>query len=184
MAPAEPPNPVFWRCANQVSWLIDGELVRTEKHNVPTGPMYLHLNLWVPDSDWPEAYDSSLQPTSSVDSNQVFSMSVDSVNVGQDLWHGAVDLGSGWKWVNWFGYFNTSSDPWIYHEYLGWLYAFGTATDDLVFWDPHMNAFWWTSQSQYPYAYRFSDGAWLYYLVGSANPRWFYNYSSETWESD
>jgi hypothetical protein len=67
--------------SNQVSWYIDSNLVRTDTSHVPTGPMNLHLNMWVPDSGWSEAYSASLQPTSSASSNQIFSMSVDSVNV-------------------------------------------------------------------------------------------------------
>jgi beta-glucanase (GH16 family) len=66
---------------NQVSWYVDGHLVRTETSHVPTGPMYLHLNMWVPDSGWPAAYDAGLQPTSSPGANRVFSMSVASVTV-------------------------------------------------------------------------------------------------------
>lgn len=38
------------RQTNQVSWLLDGQLVRTESRHVPTQPMNLHLNSWVPDS--------------------------------------------------------------------------------------------------------------------------------------
>jgi hypothetical protein len=71
---------IGWK-PNQVSWFIDGNLVRTETNNVPTGPMYFHLNIWVPDSGWPEAYDPDLQPTTSASSNQIFSTSVDSVNI-------------------------------------------------------------------------------------------------------
>ena len=41
---------------NQVSWFIDGTLVRTDTSHVPTGPMNFHLNIWVPDPGWPEAY--------------------------------------------------------------------------------------------------------------------------------
>ncbi len=73
---------------NQVSWFIDGNLVRTDTSHVPTGPMNFHLNIWVPDSGWHEAYDPNLQPTTSPSSNQIFSMSVDSVNIsngGRDL---------------------------------------------------------------------------------------------------
>jgi beta-glucanase (GH16 family) len=66
---------------NQVSWFIDGALVRTSTNNVPTGPMRLHLNAWVPDSGWPQAYSAALQPTAWPGSNQMFSMSVDSVLV-------------------------------------------------------------------------------------------------------
>ena len=66
---------------NQVSWFIDGNLVRTDTSCVPTGPMNFHLNIWVPDPGWPAAYDINLKPATSASSNQIFSMSVDSVNI-------------------------------------------------------------------------------------------------------
>jgi parallel beta-helix repeat protein len=71
--------------SDQVSWAIDGNIIRTNtvQSPIPTGPMYLHLNMWVPSSEWAEAYCASLQPTSSPSSNQIFSMSVDSVTVTQ-----------------------------------------------------------------------------------------------------
>ncbi len=100
------------------------------------------------------------------------------------LWQNAVDLGKGWKWFDWFGYFNINSSPWIYHSTLGWLYAYGTSTDSIWFWDAQMNAFWWTSRTTYPYLYRASDGSWLYYQEGSSNPCWFYNFNTGRWESD
>ncbi|WP_028324644.1 glycoside hydrolase family 16 protein [Desulfatirhabdium butyrativorans] len=65
----------------QVSWFIDGKLVRTDTNHVPAGPMNLHLNIWVPGSGWPAAYDPDLKPATSADSNRIFSMSVDSVHV-------------------------------------------------------------------------------------------------------
>jgi hypothetical protein len=66
---------------NKVSWFIDGNLVRTETKNLPVGPMYFHLKIWVPDSDWIEAYSPNIKPTSSPSLNQIFSMSVDSVDI-------------------------------------------------------------------------------------------------------
>jgi beta-glucanase (GH16 family) len=66
---------------DQVSWFIDGKLIRTDTSHVPTGPMNLHLNIWVPGSGWPAAYDPDLKPATSADSNRIFSMSVDSVHV-------------------------------------------------------------------------------------------------------
>jgi len=66
---------------NQVSWFIDGNLVRTDTSYVPTGSMNFHLNIWVPDPGWPAAYDPNLKPATSASSNQIFSMSVDSVNI-------------------------------------------------------------------------------------------------------
>jgi beta-glucanase (GH16 family) len=53
------------RQPNKVSWFIDGNLVPTETKHLPAGPMYFHLNIWVPDSDWIEAYSPDIQPTSS-----------------------------------------------------------------------------------------------------------------------
>ena len=35
---------------------------------------------------------------------------------------GAVDIGNGWRWTNWLGYFNIASDPWIYHLEHKWIY--------------------------------------------------------------
>ena len=66
---------------NQVSWFIDGNLVRTETSHVPTGPMNFHINIWVPDPGWPAAYDPNLTAAISASSNQIFSMSVDSVHI-------------------------------------------------------------------------------------------------------
>jgi len=66
---------------NKVSWFVDGSLVRTNTSNVPMGPMYFHLNMWVPGEEWPEAYSEDLQPSASESLNQIFSMSVDYVHI-------------------------------------------------------------------------------------------------------
>jgi beta-glucanase (GH16 family) len=66
---------------NQVSWFIDGILVRRETSNVPTGSMKFHLNIWVPDSEWTQAYSPDLKPTTPESSNQIFRMSIDSVDI-------------------------------------------------------------------------------------------------------
>ncbi len=94
----------------------------------------------------------------------------------------ASDLGSGWRWLSWFGYFNNGSHPWTFHLQHAWLRAFDGANNSVFFWDTEMQAFWWTSPAVYPYVYRFADDAWLYYLKNSDNPRWFYNYQTEQWE--
>ena len=98
-------------------------------------------------------------------------------------WQNATDLGIGWKWLDWFGFFNTNNAPWIYHDLHGWLYPFQEPSGT-VFWDADMNAFWWTNETTYPYVYRFSDGSWLFYEIGSVNPRWFYSFTTNRWEVD
>ncbi len=68
---------------NQVSWYVDGIVVRTDtaQSPLPAGPMYVHLNIWVPASDFTAAYNPSLQWADSALSDKTYSMSVDSVEV-------------------------------------------------------------------------------------------------------
>jgi beta-glucanase (GH16 family) len=68
---------------NQVSWYIDGTLIRavTTQSPIPAGPMYVHLNIWVPGSDFSTAYSPNLLWASSPGADQTFSMSVDSVTI-------------------------------------------------------------------------------------------------------
>lgn len=75
---------------NQVSWCIDGNLVRTETNHVPTGPMNFHLNIWVPGPNWTAAYDANLHYTLDKDLNELFWMSVDSVSI-QSIFPGDVN---------------------------------------------------------------------------------------------
>jgi hypothetical protein len=100
------------------------------------------------------------------------------------LWQNATPTGNDWYSLSWFGAFYESSAQWIYHQWHGWLFPIGTTTDDIWFWDQAMTTFWWTSRTAYPYVYRVSDQAWLYYDVGTSNPRWFFNYATQKWESD
>ncbi len=99
------------------------------------------------------------------------------------LWQSATDYGNGWYYLSWFGYFYPCASGWIYHQQLGWLFPSGTSLSDVTFWDPNMNAFWMTSETVFPNLYRLSDGVWLWYDEWSANPCWFYNFTTSAWES-
>ncbi len=66
---------------DKVSWFVDGNLIRTETERVPAIPMELHLNAWVADEVWVQAYNPDLQPATSVNDNQIFAMSVDFVEI-------------------------------------------------------------------------------------------------------
>ncbi len=65
----------------QVSWYVDGQLVRTENKSVPTGPMQMYLNLWAPGKTFGDAYDAVLKPASGSHDNKRFTMDVDYVVV-------------------------------------------------------------------------------------------------------
>lgn len=101
----------------------------------------------------------------------------------KNLWRNAVDLGKGWKYLRFFGYFYTNSSKWIYHSTLGWLLPYGTATSNVTFYDAKMKAFWWTNQWAYPWLYSFSEAAWLCYDPTRTGARWFYNSKTGKWET-
>jgi hypothetical protein len=97
---------------------------------------------------------------------------------------GNADLGNGWRWLSWFGYYMPVVDNWIWHNGLGYLYAYPQSTPQFIyFWNSRMQSWAWTSSTTYPYLYRFSDGVWLWYQPGSINPCWLYNFSTHQWES-
>jgi hypothetical protein len=98
------------------------------------------------------------------------------------LWSGATDLGGGWKSLPWFGYFCVAGGGWIYHNEHGWMYAVGTSASSIWLWTADMG--WlWTKSTIYPYLYRHSGAAWLWYQVGTSGPRWFMNLNTQNWES-
>ncbi|MFZ4525880.1 MAG: Ig-like domain-containing protein [Chlorobium sp.] len=68
---------------NAIRWLVDGELVRVETENIPLQPMALHLNIWVPAADWPEAFSSALNPVKTAAANIACFFDIDSVRVAQ-----------------------------------------------------------------------------------------------------
>ncbi|MBT3568562.1 MAG: hypothetical protein HN494_06935, partial [Opitutae bacterium] len=68
----------------------------------------------------------------------------------------------------------------IYHESLGWLYRVGDTVDDTWLWSE--DADWaWTAELAFPYLFQ-KDKGWLYYMKGSSNPKWFYDYGQGKWE--
>lgn len=71
---------IIWE-TDKVSWLLDGKLIREETERVPEIPMELHLNAWVTDATWPQAYSAALQPAATAGDSQVYSMSVDFVEI-------------------------------------------------------------------------------------------------------
>jgi len=95
-------------------------------------------------------------------------------------WDGATDLGSGWKNSSWFGTFNVNHYPWIFHKQHGWMYVFGNDSTSIWLWTSDMG-FLWTGSGTYPWIWSNTQQTWLYYSVGSNNPRYFYNSSSHKW---
>lgn len=101
-----------------------------------------------------------------------------------DLSESDVDLGEGWRFSDWFGYYNITYSPWHYHDLHGWLYRADVSTETSnFFWDNAMQAWWWTSPAEYSGLYVYdpppdlfgndTDTRWLYYFLDTCHPREF-----------
>ena len=86
--------------------------------------------------------------------------------------------------MSWFGDYAELGGNWIYHLNHGYLYMYPQSTPSQIYmWDYATTDWMYTSSTVYPYLYRFSDNAWLWYQKGSSSPRWFYNLTAGHWES-
>ncbi len=93
--------------------------------------------------------------------------------------------GNGWKQSEWFGWFNTLHEPWIYHRELGWL-AFGTkGQEGWSFWYYDSGLGWsWTQSGFYPNLYSNPENRWLRtsgYPHQAGEPRWFQDLATNEW---
>ena len=97
--------------------------------------------------------------------------------------YGKQSIGGGWWRLGWFGdYAPMGVDGWVWHNQHGFVCMAATATMEDIWMFTADMGWLWTAASQYPFLFRNDDGAWLWYN-GQTNPRWFYNFTTETWES-
>lgn len=68
---------------DSVRWLVDGKEVRVEHNVVPTMAMAVHLNIWAPNDEWGDAFESIFKPAESSLENQSFLYEVDYVQVSK-----------------------------------------------------------------------------------------------------
>jgi hypothetical protein len=89
-----------------------------------------------------------------------------------------------WFLSEWFGAYNTTQAPWIFHAQHGFVYRDpGSTNASSFFYDDAMTAWWYTDETVYPFIYGFgtpadnagtvAGDAWLWYFEGSKTPRSF-----------
>jgi hypothetical protein len=89
---------------------------------------------------------------------------------------------NGWKYSEWFGWFNTAYEPWIYHAEQGWISftTVGQTEENFWYYDSVMG--WnWTHGDMYPVLYNNTEGCWMMSLQipdPVAGWRSFYNFDS------
>ncbi len=108
-------------------------------------------------------------------------------NVTYPLFHvawdaGFLNLGGGWRRLSWFGdYVPMDGAGWIWHHKHGFLYVPASSTPQNAWMYAQDMGWLYTGNAFYPFLYRASPSAWLWYN-GAANPRWFLNMDTMTWE--
>jgi len=69
---------------------------------------------------------------------------------------------NGWKRSDWFGWFNTSHEPWVYHTDHGWISFKTTGQGESNFWYFDAMLGWvWTNANLYPVMYEETRSSWL-----------------------
>lgn len=72
----------------------------------------------------------------------------------------AYNLGQGWKWSPWLGFFYDHTWPWLWHPELGWIYPAGF--DDRNFWFYSPSRGWlWSARALGSYAWSVNDRVWV-----------------------
>jgi hypothetical protein len=95
---------------------------------------------------------------------------------------GYQSLVGGWRRLTWFGdYVPMGPDGWVWHNKHGFIFVPAGGTAQSVWMYTQDMGWLWTGSTTYPFLYRASPEAWLWYN-GARNPRWFINMTSGKWE--
>ena len=126
---------------------------------------------------------SGSTPVTIPDNNAVGAAASVAFTAGPLAWdNGYTDLGGGWRRLAWFGDYANMGSGWIWHNKHGFLFASASSTPSDIWFFANDMGWLWTGNTTYPYLYRSSPSAWLWYN-GSRNPRWFRNMTANTWEN-
>jgi hypothetical protein len=97
-------------------------------------------------------------------------------------WAGAVASPDAADWWTspWFGSFFLSSNGWLRHEKLGWLFAIDEGAGGVWLWQENLG--WlWTGEGIYPHLFLNAENGWGFLLGDSENRFFLYRFSDSTW---
>lgn len=150
------PDAVAWSLFNQVNGIPLFVVINGVK-NSPSHEQWevLHNAPSYPGSDFFKEIINSIEPAP---------VSIDPVE-------SAVDIGEGWKWIDFFGSYQANMFPWVFHEQHGWIY-FGEGNLNTGQFLLDITLGWvWTNRSVYPYLYSVDRNSWLRYEEETTAPR-------------
>jgi hypothetical protein len=91
-----------------------------------------------------------------------------------------LELGNGWYESEWMGIFFSTSNQWVYHNVLGWIYVEKISSDKT--WLYAENKGWlWTTRDLYPNLYSHNSGNWVYVLSDYPSKPLVFDYNREKW---
>jgi hypothetical protein len=99
-----------------------------------------------------------------------------------DIWADSTEIPGmpNWRESHWFGSFFQSSENWIYHSGLGWLYLTKQGTDGFWLWSDSLG--WiWTGKGVFPYFYRNAENNWYLYLQNISGRTILFRYATREW---
>jgi hypothetical protein len=85
-------------------------------------------------------------------------------------------LPGGWRMLEWWGVFRPTSQNWVYHAELGWLFPSANKNQGLWLWNKE-HGWQWTDDGVYPYLFRWRDSTWIYFYRRINGRPLFYNAS-------
>ena len=85
-----------------------------------------------------------------------------------------------WKLSPWFGTYEPTSAPWVYHEVMGWIYFHQADLSSIWLWKDELG--WvWTNQNLYPYLYQTIPDGWLALNPQTSRPALVFDFPNDTW---
>jgi len=85
-----------------------------------------------------------------------------------------------WWTSPWFDSFFLSSNGWLRHEKLGWLFAIDEGAGGVWLWQESLG--WlWTGEGIYPHLFLNAENGWGFLLGDSENRFFIYRFSDSTW---
>ena len=102
----------------------------------------------------------------------------------EDIFSGGPDLGGGWHFSEWFGFYNVNFyEPWVFHLEHVWMFVTTESTtestpESMFLYDLSSEGWFFTDSTQYPNMFSFARSAWVFYFKETAGPRNFVDLGS------
>jgi hypothetical protein len=85
-----------------------------------------------------------------------------------------------WQNHSWFGWIFDTGNGWIHHEDHGWLFAVGSDSQSIWFFDTDLGWFW-SGEGTYPHLYTVQPSGWLHFEGMASSRRVFFAFAQGSW---